>query len=173
MCIFSRKKNNTAKERPVGAGFFFVKKKDGILRPCADYRQMRFWPGIRIPCFFLTPHSHSFTKPASWWTWTSAAQTTSPVSARATNVRRHSRLPPWSQPHPPSPPGWLFVVDHSPTRAVLHRQLFRVCMGMTAFWIPCLSHKALISRDRALQFSSQQCGSWSDGEHLIWVPSPF
>lgn len=23
---------------PVGAGFFFVKKKDGFLRPCIDFR---------------------------------------------------------------------------------------------------------------------------------------
>lgn len=134
MCIFSRKKKEHCKRETGRRRIAFCQEEGRNPQALSWWSSHEILTWNKYPCFFLTPHSHSFTKPASWWTWTSAAQTTSSVSARATFS------PATLGPTTPSISSGMTVVDHSPTHTVLHRQLFRVCLGRTAFLIPCRSH---------------------------------
>lgn len=78
---------------PMASPFFFVKKKEGTLRPVQDYRYLN---SITIknqyPLPLIPDYSINSEGLASFPKWTSDGVTITSVSKRVTNGRRHSRL---------------------------------------------------------------------------------
>ena len=80
---------------PIAAGFFFVSKKDGSLRPCIDYRLLNdITVKNKYPCHSVVPRSNPSRMPRCFPNSTCATRTTWFVSERGMNRRRDS-TPTW------------------------------------------------------------------------------
>lgn len=168
MCRFSRKKKNTAKERPAGAGLFLSRRRTEpsgpermIVTGDADLDQQ--------PCFLLTPHSHSFTNPHLGEPGPPQHKPPHPYLPG-----QHCRRPPWSQPHPPSTSSGMTVCGRPQSNTHSPSWSAAPCVpGEDSLLHPLQIPQSLTSRGRAPQLSSQLCGSWSEGERLVGVPPPI